>query len=86
MVVNHFKMRTDVLSHNLAGMGCSSGVIAIDMARHYLQVRNLSTPRSSWYEYTCCDPRYPLLQCCFKTWHVPYQWQLCVPVLIGFQA
>ena len=38
MVVNHFKMRTDVLSHNLAGMGCSSGVIAIDMARHYLQV------------------------------------------------
>lgn len=39
MVVNHFKMRTDVLSHNLAGMGCSSGVIGIDMARNYLQVR-----------------------------------------------
>ena len=38
MVVNHFKMRTDVLSHNLSGMGCSSGVIGIDMARHYLQV------------------------------------------------
>nr|BBJ25283.1 3-ketoacyl-ACP synthase-2 [Coccomyxa sp. Obi] len=37
MVVNHFKMRTDVLSHNLSGMGCSSGVIGIDMARHYLQ-------------------------------------------------
>jgi predicted naringenin-chalcone synthase len=43
MVVNHFKMRTDVLSHNLAGMGCSSGVIAVDMARHYLQV-GLSHP------------------------------------------
>lgn len=39
MVVNHFKMRTDVLSHNLSGMGCSSGVIGIDMAKHYLQVR-----------------------------------------------
>lgn len=40
MVVNHFKMRTDVLSHNLSGMGCSSGVIGIDMARHYLQVHS----------------------------------------------
>lgn len=38
MVVNHFKMRTDVLSHNLSGMGCSSGVIGIDMAKNYLQV------------------------------------------------
>ena len=37
MIVNHFKMRTDVLSHNLAGMGCSSGAVAIDMARNYLQ-------------------------------------------------
>ena len=45
MVVNHFKMRTDVLSHNLSGMGCSSGVIGIDMARHYLQV-TLNSPQS----------------------------------------
>ena len=45
MVVNHFKMRTDVLSHNLSGMGCSSGVIGIDMARHYLQVSTLDSPQ-----------------------------------------
>lgn len=45
MVVNHFKMRTDVLSHNLSGMGCSSGVIGIDMARHYLQVHNPNDPQ-----------------------------------------
>ncbi|KAK9841816.1 hypothetical protein WJX81_004960 [Elliptochloris bilobata] len=37
MIVNHFKMRTDVLSHNLAGMGCSGGVVALDMAKQFLQ-------------------------------------------------
>ena len=39
MIVNHFKMRTDVLSHNLAGMGCSGGVVALDMAKQFLQAR-----------------------------------------------
>ena len=39
MLVNHFKMRTDVLSHNLAGMGCSGGVVALDMAKQFLQAR-----------------------------------------------
>lgn len=38
MIVNHFKMRIDVLSHNLAGMGCSGGVVALDMAKQFLQV------------------------------------------------
>ena len=37
MIVNHFKMRGDVLSYNLAGMGCSAGVIAIGLAQRLLK-------------------------------------------------
>ena len=38
MIVNHYKMRGNVKSFNLGGMGCSAGVIAIDLARDLLQV------------------------------------------------
>jgi 3-ketoacyl-CoA synthase len=38
MIVNHFKMRTNVMTYNLAGMGCSAGVIAIGLAQQLLQV------------------------------------------------
>ena len=52
MIVNHFKMRTDVLSHNLAGMGCSGGVVALDMAKQFLQARArpwvLVSSRQGW--------------------------------------
>ena len=37
MIVNHFKMRSDVLSYNLAGMGCSAGVIAVGLAQRLLR-------------------------------------------------
>ena len=37
MIVNHFKMRGDVISFNLAGMGCSAGVIAIGLAQRLLR-------------------------------------------------
>jgi predicted naringenin-chalcone synthase len=37
MVVNHFKMRGDIISYNLAGMGCSAGVIAIGLAQRLLK-------------------------------------------------
>ena len=37
MIVNHFKMRGDILSYNLAGMGCSAGVIAISLAQRLLR-------------------------------------------------
>lgn len=38
MIVNRYKLREDVLSYNLGGMGCSAGVIAIDLAKRLLQV------------------------------------------------
>ena len=39
MLVNRFKMRRDVLTYNLSGMGCSSSLICVDMAKHLLKVR-----------------------------------------------
>jgi 3-ketoacyl-CoA synthase len=38
MLVNKYKMRSDTLTYNLAGMGCSAGVIAIQLAKELLQV------------------------------------------------
>ena len=38
MIINHFRMRSDILSYNLAGMGCSAGVIAVGLADRILQV------------------------------------------------
>eukprot|EP00003_Mantamonas_plastica_P021945 TRINITY_DN3636_c0_g1_i1.p1 TRINITY_DN3636_c0_g1~~TRINITY_DN3636_c0_g1_i1.p1 ORF type:complete len:555 (+),score=179.49 TRINITY_DN3636_c0_g1_i1:1595-3259(+) len=37
MIINHYKMRSDIQSFNLAGMGCSAGVISISLAKDLLQ-------------------------------------------------
>ncbi|KAL8242854.1 hypothetical protein R6Q59_013156 [Mikania micrantha] len=37
MIINHYKMRGNILSFNLGGMGCSAGIIAVDLARDMLQ-------------------------------------------------
>ncbi|KAF8393659.1 hypothetical protein HHK36_021905 [Tetracentron sinense] len=37
MIVNHYKMRGNIISFNLGGMGCSAGIIALDLARDMLQ-------------------------------------------------
>ncbi|XP_056175292.1 3-ketoacyl-CoA synthase 11-like [Syzygium oleosum] len=42
MVVNHYKLRGNVTSYNLGGMGCSAGVISIDLAKQLLQVQSNS--------------------------------------------
>lgn len=38
MIVNHYKLRGNVKTHNLGGMGCSAGLISIDLAKDLLQV------------------------------------------------
>ncbi len=36
MIINKFKMRTNIESYNLGGMGCSAGVISIGLAKRLL--------------------------------------------------
>lgn len=38
MVINKYKLRSNIKSFNLSGMGCSAGVISIDLARDILQI------------------------------------------------
>lgn len=40
MIINHFKMRSDVIVYNLGGMGCSAGVISIALVNELLQVHS----------------------------------------------
>ncbi|KAA0049314.1 3-ketoacyl-CoA synthase 20-like [Cucumis melo var. makuwa] len=42
MIVNHYKLRGNILSYNLGGMGCSAGLISIDLAKQLLQVSSSS--------------------------------------------
>jgi 3-ketoacyl-CoA synthase len=39
MVVNYFKMKPSVQSYSLGGMGCSNGVVSINMIRDLLKAR-----------------------------------------------
>lgn len=43
MLVNKYKMCSSVLTYNLAGMGCSAGLIALDLAKDLLQVHRKAT-------------------------------------------
>ncbi|CAJ1961692.1 unnamed protein product [Sphenostylis stenocarpa] len=57
MVVNHFKLRHDIHSFNLGGMGCGAGITAIDLAkdlldaypRTYALVVSTEAVSSTWY-------------------------------------
>jgi len=42
MVMNKFNMRADVKSYNISGMGCSAGVISVDLAKDLLQANRNS--------------------------------------------
>lgn len=39
MVLSHFNMRSDVVTYNLSGMGCSASLISIDLAKQLLAIR-----------------------------------------------
>lgn len=38
MIINHFGMRSNIVSYNLSGMGCSAGLISVSLAQELLQV------------------------------------------------
>ncbi|KAJ0914511.1 putative 3-Oxoacyl-[acyl-carrier-protein (ACP)] synthase III [Helianthus annuus] len=42
IVINHYKLRENIISYNLSGMGCSAGLVAIGLAKQLLQVHHNS--------------------------------------------
>lgn len=42
MIVNHYKLRGNIVTYNLGGMGCSAGLISLDLAKDLLQVHSNS--------------------------------------------
>lgn len=60
MIVNHYKLRGNILSYNLGGMGCSAGLISIDLAKQLLQVSNSTLFHTyqyiHMYIYICIFP------------------------------
>lgn len=38
MILNRYKLREDVICHNLSGMGCSAGLISVELAKQLLKV------------------------------------------------
>lgn len=43
IIVNEFGLRSDVSSYNLSGMGCSAGVISVELVKNILAARPNST-------------------------------------------
>ncbi|CAA7035597.1 unnamed protein product [Microthlaspi erraticum] len=72
MVVNKYKLRSNIKSFNLGGMGCSAGVIAIDLAKDMLQLhRNtyalvVSTENMSRNMYIGANKSMLLSNCLFR--------------------
>ncbi|KAK9160780.1 hypothetical protein Syun_007121 [Stephania yunnanensis] len=38
LIVNQYKLRGNIITYNLGGMGCSAGIVSIDLVKHLLQV------------------------------------------------
>ncbi|KAJ1407662.1 Very-long-chain 3-ketoacyl-CoA synthase [Sesbania bispinosa] len=72
MVVNKFRMRSNIMSFHLSGMGCSAGIIAVSLAKDLLRVhRNslaliVSTETLSLNWYTGKVPSMLLTNCLFR--------------------
>ncbi|KAJ4777073.1 3-ketoacyl-CoA synthase [Rhynchospora pubera] len=73
IVVNRYNMRSDVKNYNISGMGCSAGVLGIDIANRFLMRRRerayalvVSTEIVSVGWYNGKDQRKLLLNCLFR--------------------
>ncbi|OIW20039.1 hypothetical protein TanjilG_31957 [Lupinus angustifolius] len=71
-IVNHYKLRGNILIYNLSGMGCSAGVLAVDTAKHLLQAHPnsyalvLSTENEISSMYWGNNPSMLLVNCLFR--------------------
>ncbi|XP_057980651.1 3-ketoacyl-CoA synthase 15-like [Malania oleifera] len=72
MVINHYKLRHNIHSFNLGGMGCAAGIIAVDLARDLLNAYPgtyalvVSTEAVSFTWYSGKDLRMLLPNCFFR--------------------
>ncbi|KAI9194827.1 hypothetical protein LWI28_009491 [Acer negundo] len=73
MVVNKFRMRSNIMTFNLSGMGCSAGILSVSLAKDLLRVRRnslaviVSTELLNVNRYTGKDPSMLLTNCLFRT-------------------
>ncbi|RYR32560.1 hypothetical protein HN51_033257 [Arachis hypogaea] len=71
-IVNHYKLRGNILTYDLSGMGCSAGVLAVDFAKQLLQVHPnsyalvLSTENETSSIYRGNNPSMMLTNCLFR--------------------
>ncbi|KAM7268384.1 hypothetical protein ACFE04_010550 [Oxalis oulophora] len=72
MVINHYKLRHNIQSYNLGGMGCAAGIVAIDLAKDLLNVYRgayalvVSTEVVSYTWYSGNDHSLLLPNCYFR--------------------
>ncbi|CAN8327554.1 unnamed protein product [Cochlearia groenlandica] len=72
MVVNTFKLRSNIRSFNLGGMGCSASVIAIDLAKDLLRVHKntfalvVSTENITYHIYAGDNRSMMVSNCLFR--------------------
>lgn len=72
MVVKKFRMRSNIKSFNLSGMGCSAGIISVGLAKDLLRVHQnslaliVSTEMLSLNWYTGKNPSMLLTNCLFR--------------------
>jgi len=72
MIVNHYKLRSNIKSYNLGGMGCSAGLISVDLAKDLLKANPnsyalvLSTENITLNWYFGNDRSMLLCNCIFR--------------------
>eukprot|EP00775_Hariotina_reticulata_P010997 gene10997-11151_t len=73
IIMNHFKMGTSTINYSLGGMGCSAGVIALDLARELCASHPGSLALVVSHEnitnnyYTGCDRSMLVCNCLFRS-------------------
>ncbi|KAI4338097.1 hypothetical protein L6164_016449 [Bauhinia variegata] len=72
MIVNQYKLKENILCYNLGGMGCSAGVIAVDLAKQLLQAHpnsyalSVSTENGTSSMYWGNNPSMLVGNCLFR--------------------